>query len=79
MLSELDATHHLVNTVIQLARDIICVNQSKSITLDGVDIMQSYHGVTSLRVIAHSKRGKMDDIEIRHGKLSNVKKGSDDI
>ena len=28
-------------------------------------------------MIAHSKRGKMGDIEIRHGKLYNVKKGSD--
>ena len=72
MLSELVATHHLVNTVIQLARDIICVNQSKSITLTGL-ILCSLTMVLLLcsRVIAHSKRGKMDDFEIRHGKLSN--------
>ena len=35
--------------------------------------------MTSLRVIPHSKRGKMDGIKIPHGRLSKIKKGPDDL
>lgn len=35
--------------------------------------------MTSLRVIPHAKRGKMDKIKLAHGSLSKVKKGSDDL
>ena len=70
------------NTVILLARDIICECVNKY-HFDGVDMicltMDVGQYMTSLRLIAHTKRGKTDDIEIGHGKLSKVKKGSDDL
>ena len=43
MLSELVATHHLVNTVIQLARDIICVNQGDTYGLPTRPSRQMLH------------------------------------
>jgi len=70
------------NTVILLARDIICELVEKY-HFDGVDMicltMDVGQYMTSLRLIAHTKRGKTDAIEIWHGKLSKIKKGSDDL
>lgn len=35
--------------------------------------------MTTLRLIPHAKRGKLDGIKIPHGMLSKVKKGTDDL
>lgn len=69
------------NTVNDLARDIIC-EALQRYYFDGIEMiclcMDVADGMTSLRLIPHKKRGKIDAF-IPHGSFSKVKKGTDDL
>ena len=70
------------NTVIELARDMICeaVNKYYSPSIELIVLtMDVAECMTILRVIPHAKRGKMDGTNITHGSLSRVTKGTDDL
>ena len=70
------------NTLDELARDIIC-HAIVQYYFDGIELicltMDVAAHMTSLRVIPHAKRGKMDKIKMSHGSLARVKQGSDDL
>ena len=70
------------NTLNELARDLICFTINKYYAV-GVELicltMDVPQLMTSLRVIPHAKRGKMDGITIPHGTLAKVTKGTDDL
>ena len=70
------------NTVETLARDLICEMVNKyhfhgiemlCLTMDVSELM------TCLRAIPHEKRGKLNGETTPHGRLSKVKKASDDL
>ena len=72
----------LGNTVIELARDIICA-EIKNYYTPGVETicltMDVPAYMTDLRLIPHAKRGKLDSIKMPHGSLSRVTRGTDDL